>query len=137
MSEDNLYHNSDITMRTDYSMDVKFYHGQQEVGRLWFDEGTETWHFEGDKEKSAVEFVAFLRTTFRQQLQEQQSRLAAWALFGRMIASQNSRCEEIEDALPELEGGDLPHVLLQDSGGHPVIIAQQIESILKIEKHRE
>jgi len=53
---------------SEQQINLTFHQNDKQVGRLWFDKETETWHFDGDKEKSAIEFVAWLRVTFKQQL---------------------------------------------------------------------
>ncbi|HUW45945.1 MAG TPA: hypothetical protein VMW50_09150 [Dehalococcoidia bacterium] len=42
-----------------------------EIGKFWFDKDRKEWRFEGQKAKSAMEFVAWCLTTFRQQLREE------------------------------------------------------------------
>ena len=52
-------------------------------------------------------------------------------MFARMWVSQTQRPAEIEAYLPMLDEGDLPHVLFYDVDANPVLIAQQVASVMQ------
>lgn len=58
-----------------------------------------------------------------------EQRLQAWAMFARMYVSENTRRAEIEECLPMLDEGDLPHAIFYATDGDPVMLAKQIESL--------
>ena len=57
-------------------LNLHFYQENQEVGKFWFDREDKQWRFEGDKAKSATEFVAWVLISFRQQLKEEYGLIA-------------------------------------------------------------
>lgn len=54
----------------DSPINLVFFNKDGEVGRLEFNEATKMWRFTGDREKSAIEFTAWLNVTFKNQLEK-------------------------------------------------------------------
>lgn len=58
-------------MRTaDSPINLVFFNKDGEVGRMFFDEEKKMWEFHGDRDKSVVEFIAWLNVTFKKQFEK-------------------------------------------------------------------
>lgn len=69
-----LYHNVEAIIRKEFPLVLVFQDEDKEVGRLWYDRNLETWFFDGNLDVSAKSLVAWLRVTFKQQIEEHYGR---------------------------------------------------------------
>lgn len=63
-----------MNFKPDNELNLVFNQDNEEVGRFWYDRKSKRWNFSGNKEKSAVEFVAWVMVSFREQM---------YALYGQ------------------------------------------------------
>ena len=59
-----------LTFTQPQEMNLMFYQDNEYVGKFWYDQKFKEFRFEGDKAKSATEFVAWCLVTFKEQLKD-------------------------------------------------------------------